>query len=117
MSSSSGRPRLRVALVAPPWLSVPPDGYGGIEVIVYLLARELRALGHDVTVFCREGSSGQINPVTLAPESWSRDLGGEDQAVREATYAHRVEQEVSGSGFDLVHEHSDGASVLGHVVR
>jgi hypothetical protein len=25
---------LRVAMVAPPWFDVPPDGYGGIEEVV-----------------------------------------------------------------------------------
>jgi len=37
---------LRIALVAPPWYSVPPLGYGGIELVVYLLAEELGRMGH-----------------------------------------------------------------------
>jgi glycosyltransferase involved in cell wall biosynthesis len=42
---------VRIAEVAPPWLSVPPTGYGGIEWVVSLLAEGLAERGHDVTLF------------------------------------------------------------------
>ena len=42
---------MRIAQVCPPWLSVPPKGYGGIEWIVSLLADGLVSAGHDVTLF------------------------------------------------------------------
>jgi glycosyltransferase involved in cell wall biosynthesis len=42
---------VRVAEVAPPWLAVPPRGYGGIEWVVSLLADGLAEVGHDVTLF------------------------------------------------------------------
>jgi hypothetical protein len=29
--------RLRIAVLAPPWIAVPPPGYGGIEAVVDLL--------------------------------------------------------------------------------
>ncbi len=32
------RTMLRVAMLAPPWIPVPPDGYGGIEAVVSLCA-------------------------------------------------------------------------------
>src|SRR4029450_13660098 len=41
---------LRVALVAPPWYPIPPPAYGGIEAMVYSLAEDLVARGHQVTV-------------------------------------------------------------------
>ncbi len=42
---------MRIAEVAPPWLAVPPGGYGGIEWVVALLADGLAERGHDVTLF------------------------------------------------------------------
>src|SRR6266516_4675205 len=42
---------MRIAEVAPPWLAVPPKGYGGIECVVALLADGLAERGHDVTLF------------------------------------------------------------------
>ncbi len=43
--------KLRVAMIAPPWLSIPPNGYGGIEVVVDGLTRELTKLGVCVELF------------------------------------------------------------------
>jgi glycosyltransferase involved in cell wall biosynthesis len=42
---------VRIAQVAPPWLAVPPQGYGGIEWVVALLADGLAERGHDVTLY------------------------------------------------------------------
>jgi glycosyltransferase involved in cell wall biosynthesis len=39
---------MKIALLAPPWLPVPPTGYGGIEAVVAALARELARRGHQV---------------------------------------------------------------------
>jgi glycosyltransferase involved in cell wall biosynthesis len=50
---------MRVAMLAPPWIPVPPPGYGGIEQVVALLAAELTEHGNDVTLFA-------------APGTWSR---------------------------------------------
>ena len=42
---------LRIAQIAPLWVSVPPSRYGGTEAIVHLLTEELVLRGHDVTLF------------------------------------------------------------------
>ena len=48
---------MRIMLVAPLWYPVPPVGYGGIELVVALLAQEFERYGHDVTVVASGGSS------------------------------------------------------------
>ena len=42
---------MRIAVIAPGWFPVPPTGYGGIELVVALLADGLVDAGHDVTLF------------------------------------------------------------------
>jgi hypothetical protein len=42
---------VRIAQLCPPWLAVPPKGYGGIEWVVALLADGLAEAGHEVTLF------------------------------------------------------------------
>src|SRR5438067_10982464 len=42
---------MRIAQIAPPWIAVPPKGYGGIEWVIALLADGLVERGHDVTLF------------------------------------------------------------------
>jgi glycosyltransferase involved in cell wall biosynthesis len=46
-----GRRAIRIALIAPPFISVPPKRYGGTELFVANLARGLTKLGHDVVVY------------------------------------------------------------------
>jgi glycosyltransferase involved in cell wall biosynthesis len=48
---------VRIGEVAPPWLSVPPQGYGGIEWVVSLLTDGLVERGHDVTLFATGDSA------------------------------------------------------------
>ena len=47
---------MRVAMLAPPWIPVPPPGYGGIEQVIGLLAAELTERGHAVTLFAAPGT-------------------------------------------------------------
>ncbi len=47
---------MKIALVAPPWFTVPPRKYGGIEYVVGILADGLVDKGHSVTVFTVESS-------------------------------------------------------------
>lgn len=42
---------MKIALIAPPWIPIPPPKYGGIELVVYNLAEGLTALGHEVILF------------------------------------------------------------------
>ena len=104
--------RLRLALVSPPWFPVPPRGYGGIETIVHLLAHELEAGGHEVTVFGAAGSDPDLDVVSLSGEDWSRDLGTATQRVREATYLQRVYERLEGGRFDLIHDHNEYTGML-----
>jgi glycosyltransferase involved in cell wall biosynthesis len=48
--------RLRIAQIAPLWFKIPPEKYGGIERIIYLLTEGLTKLGHQVTLFATEDS-------------------------------------------------------------
>jgi len=39
---------MRIGVLAPPWVSVPPPRYGGVETVVDSLAVGYQAAGHDV---------------------------------------------------------------------
>ena len=107
--------RRHVALVAPPWYPVPPLGYGGIEAVVALLANELRARGHRVTLLAAEGSG--LQATVRAPAAWGAALGQRDERLRELTYAARVLQTIRQSGqVDVIHDHVGFATLLGCVL-
>lgn len=42
---------MRIGFVGPPFIEIPPRRYGGTELFIGNLARELYARGHDVTVY------------------------------------------------------------------
>jgi glycosyltransferase involved in cell wall biosynthesis len=99
---------MRVAQIARPWLPVPPTGYGGIELVVDVLARMLQARGHDVTLFAPSGSSSTATVTPTMPPTGAARIGdglAEAHHVRLA-YAHARE-------FDVIHDHTDLGPVLG----
>jgi len=42
---------MRIAVTSPPWIPLPPYGYGGIERVVTNLTEGLVKKGHQVTLF------------------------------------------------------------------
>jgi glycosyltransferase involved in cell wall biosynthesis len=48
---------MRIALIASPFISVPPTRYGGTELFIAQLAESLKALGFDVVVYANGQSS------------------------------------------------------------
>jgi len=80
---------MRIGLLAPPWIPVPPAAYGGIERIVALQAAGLAAAGHDVTLVAAPGSTipgvRVVAPldalpaqIAMATGEWRHVLGGLD---------------------------------------
>jgi glycosyltransferase involved in cell wall biosynthesis len=108
-----GRGALRVAMIAPPWISVPPAGYGGIEAVVSLLCDELVARGHDVVLLAAPGSRSAAS-VRSPLESEHPDRIG--WALYEANHvgvAYDAIEEAARNGrsFDVVHDHSGFTAV------
>lgn len=98
---------MRIAMLAPPWISVPPPGYGGIESVVSLLADELVRRGHSVTLFCAPGSSSSAAVRPLLAQAHPDRIG---EALFEADHVARafaaIEAEpAAGRPFDIVHDH------------
>ena len=77
---------LRIAMLAPPWISVPPPGYGGVEEVVSVLTEALVKRGHAVTLFCAPGSVSNATVVTLLdaphPDEIERSLYEVDHVAR-----------------------------------
>jgi glycosyltransferase involved in cell wall biosynthesis len=53
--------RMKIALIAPPFISVPPTEYGGTELFIAHLAKGLQALGVDVTVYTNGESTVEVD--------------------------------------------------------
>jgi glycosyltransferase involved in cell wall biosynthesis len=99
---------MRIAFVAPGWFPVPPEGYGGIELIVALLADGFVEAGHDVTLFAAAGSHTKANLIANLPEPPDRSQLG--NPWYDAYNALAAYQQVDD--FDVVADH---AGIMGPV--
>ncbi len=99
---------MKIAQIAPPFLRVPPEKYGGTEVICSLLTEELVRLGHDVTLFATGDSitSAKLKSVLKKPIG----IGNPDQSSSQTHFAFAFE---SLEGFDVIHNHG-GIDGLNH---
>ncbi|MFC0031382.1 glycosyltransferase family 4 protein [Micromonospora chaiyaphumensis] len=95
---------LRIAMVVPPWLPVPPAGYGGLEHLVAGLVDALVDRGHAVTLFGagRENGTAGDFVSTCADLQYER-LG---ESLPELAHLAHVNRLVDPADFDLVHDHS-----------
>jgi len=60
---------MRIALVAPPFIAVPPARYGGTELFIAQLAEGLQQRGVDVVVYCNGESTVPVERRALYPKS------------------------------------------------
>jgi glycosyltransferase involved in cell wall biosynthesis len=102
--------RLRIALVSPPMLPVPPPTYAGTERVVGALGEELLARGHDVTLFA-PGDSAFSGSLVASPETslWSRDYRGDVSSFINVTLGKVWRQHAE---FDVIHSHVETLGFL-----
>jgi glycosyltransferase involved in cell wall biosynthesis len=95
---------MKIAMLAPPWIPVPPPGYGGIEQVIALLAAELTERGNDVTLFAAPGTTSRAQ--VLSPLE-----GPHPEAIEMSLYeADHVASAFAGieqadPPFDVLHDH------------
>ena len=103
--------RLRIAIVAPPWYEVPPEGYGGTEQVIADLADGLTARGHRVVLVAAGGdhTDAEMRRTFAEPPE---GLGTPDGAKVELLHAIRTARMLDGLELDVVHDHSFAAPLL-----
>jgi glycosyltransferase involved in cell wall biosynthesis len=99
---------MRIAEVAPPWLAVPPKGYGGIEWVVALVADGLVERGHDVTLFATGDS------ITKARLEYVFDVAPGPTFINEIWHdaMHTTHAFRNREAFDAYHVHTPWSSLL-----
>jgi glycosyltransferase involved in cell wall biosynthesis len=92
---------MRIGLVAPPWLPVPPPAYGGTEAVVDRLARGLQAAGHEVTLVTTGEATCPVPRRAVLDRSCPDRIG--DPAVERFHVAFAYDQL---RRLDVVHDHT-----------
>ena len=95
--------KLKIAQIAPPWVSIPPAKYGGTETVISNLTEELVRRGHKVTLFASGDSKTKAKLVSAFPKSlyesgvsWTNGFYPLYHAV---TAFERADE------FDIIHDH------------
>jgi glycosyltransferase involved in cell wall biosynthesis len=97
---------MRIAQVAPPLESVPPERYGGTERVVATLTSELTRRGHDVTLFASGDSRTPARLVPIVERAvWHHRPPYQDLAPFWSLTLGRLLREMDD--FDVVHSHLD----------
>jgi len=60
---------MKIAHIAPPWLSIPPKNYGGTEIVIYNLVEEQVARGQDVTLFAPGNTRTSAKLILFFPKA------------------------------------------------
>lgn len=91
---------LRVGLIAPPWVPVPPPVYGGTELVVDQLARGLARRGCEVVLFTTGDATCPVERRWLYP----RALGTTADPSVERPHVELAYHELAAA--DVIHDHT-----------
>jgi glycosyltransferase involved in cell wall biosynthesis len=97
---------MRIGLIAPPWIPVPPPAYGGTEEVIDDLARGLTALGHDVRLFTVGESTCPV------PRRWLYPSPAEPIGDRFREAAHVLAAYQALADTDIIHDHTELGPLL-----
>ena len=102
--SSLGRNRsVRIVIIAPPWVQIPPPAYGGTEAVLDTLARGLHTSGHDVLLFTTGDSTCPVPRASVLPQAIGVGVAGAATELRHVIHAYRA---VAEADADVVHDHT-----------
>lgn len=88
-------------MIAPPWLPVPPVGYGGTEAVIDRLARGMVQAGHDVVLFTTGDSRCPVRRRWLLPRSVPHLINNGIVELRHVLHAYEAVADC-----DIVHDHT-----------
>ena len=104
------REALRIGMLAPPWVSVPPIGYGGTERVIDRLARGLQTAGHDVRLWST-GDSTCPAPLGFSyPTARTKAMGASSIELKHTLEGYEW---FADEHCDVIHDHTMVGPFLG----
>jgi glycosyltransferase involved in cell wall biosynthesis len=102
---------MRIGLIAPPWVPIPPPAYGGLEAVVDRLARGLADAGHDVLLAAAGNSDC---PVPCVPGMRHVDPEAGIVAETNLELMHVSRAYAAMDDRDVIHDHSVAGPLYRH---
>ncbi|MBO1268084.1 glycosyltransferase family 4 protein [Arthrobacter cavernae] len=100
---------MRIGLIAPPWLPVPPTGYGGTEAVVHALATSLAAAGHRVVLAAASDSTCPVERIDGFAPAKRAEMG---ETSSELPHVIRAYEELAD--VDIIHDHTLAGPLYRH---
>jgi glycosyltransferase involved in cell wall biosynthesis len=101
---------IRIAMVAPAYFTVPPEGYGGVESVVADLVDALVDRGHEVTLVGAGAHDTKAQHfISTFTEPLASQLG---EPLPEVVHAARVAAALEEHDVDVVHDHTLAGPLL-----
>jgi glycosyltransferase involved in cell wall biosynthesis len=97
---------VRIAIIAPPFIPVPPKRYGGTELFTANLAIGLKKLGHEVVVYSNGESEIRAEVRWTYPKSHWPINGDFSESLKEAHHTAWAMRDAADS-CDLIHINSN----------
>jgi glycosyltransferase involved in cell wall biosynthesis len=110
VSPVSNREVLRIGILAPPWLPVPPVGYGGTERVISRLGRGLQAAGHEVRLWTTGDSTCPVPSSFTFAAARTEVMGVSSIELRHTLEGYEWFAE---EGCDVIHDHTLVGPFLG----
>ena len=104
------RDALRIGILAPPWVPVPPAAYGGTERVIDLLARGLSAAGHDVRLWTTGDATCPVRMGFTYSTAQTRAMGTSSVELRHTLEGYEW---FTDERCDVVHDHTLAGPLLG----
>jgi glycosyltransferase involved in cell wall biosynthesis len=93
---------MRIALIAPPFIQIPPTRYGGTELFLASLAQGLKELGHEVVVYANGESAIPVELRWLYAEAQWPIKGEFSETLKEINHTAWAVRDASDS-CDAIH--------------
>lgn len=99
---------MKIAMIVPPWIKLPPEGFGGIEVVASLLTERLVEKGHEVTLFSVGSSQTKARLFSVFGNEMLTTLDKPSSNIINVATTHILSaySEIAKGGFDIVHDHT-----------
>ncbi len=94
---------MRIGIMAPPWVRVPPGSYGGTEAVIDRLARGFVAAGHEVLLWTTGDSTCPVPRQHIFEKAQGDRMG---VAALELRHLIRGYAALRSWGAEVVHDHT-----------
>lgn len=94
---------MKIAVIAPVWIPIPPEGYGGIERVIKLLVDELVEMGEEVTLFASGGSRTLARQVIYFKEAPTQHMG---DVIFDSIHVGKAYRDIALGDYDVIHDHA-----------